>query len=68
MGVHGALVAGIPGLKSETWGTLRVFPTRCVQAFRETSFSGVMLSKLSKMLNQEDALSGPCLRGDGAEM
>jgi hypothetical protein len=32
MGVHGALVAGIPGLKSETWGTLRVFPTRCVQA------------------------------------
>ena len=32
MGVHGALVAGIPGLKSETWGTLRVFPTRRVQA------------------------------------
>jgi hypothetical protein len=39
MGVHGALVAGIPGLKRETprhagagWGTLRVFPTRCVQA------------------------------------
>ena len=30
MGVHGALVAGIPGLKSETWGTLRVFPTRRV--------------------------------------
>jgi hypothetical protein len=28
MGVHGALVAGIPGLKSETWGTHRVFPTR----------------------------------------
>jgi hypothetical protein len=25
MGVHGALVSGIPGLKSETWGTLRVF-------------------------------------------
>jgi hypothetical protein len=23
MGVHEALVAGIPGLKSETWGTLR---------------------------------------------
>src|SRR5450432_4129330 len=21
----------VPGLKSETWGTLRVFPTRCVQ-------------------------------------
>jgi hypothetical protein len=32
MGVHGALVAGIPGLKSETWGTLRVFPSRFVQA------------------------------------
>ena len=31
MGVHGGLVAGIPGLKSETWGTLRVFPTRRVQ-------------------------------------
>jgi len=35
MGVHGALVAGVPGLKSETprhagagWGTLPVFPTR----------------------------------------
>jgi hypothetical protein len=27
MGVHGALVAGIPGLKGETWGTHRVFPT-----------------------------------------
>jgi hypothetical protein len=25
---------------------------------------GVVLSKLSKLLNQEDALSGPCLRGD----
>jgi hypothetical protein len=25
-GVHGALVPGIPGLKSETWGTHRVFP------------------------------------------
>jgi hypothetical protein len=25
MGVHEALVAGIPGLKRETWGTLRVF-------------------------------------------
>jgi hypothetical protein len=25
-GVHGALASGIPGLKSETWGTLRVFP------------------------------------------
>jgi hypothetical protein len=22
------MVAGIPGLKSETWGTLRVFPTQ----------------------------------------
>jgi hypothetical protein len=32
MGVHGALVAGIPGLKSETWGTLRVFPTRRIEA------------------------------------
>jgi hypothetical protein len=32
MSAHGALVAGIPGLKSETWGTLRAFPTRCVQA------------------------------------
>jgi hypothetical protein len=36
MGVHGALVAGIPGLKSETWGTLRVFPTRRVQALNKT--------------------------------
>jgi hypothetical protein len=26
--------------------------------------SGVVLSKLSRLLNQEDALSGPCLRGD----
>jgi hypothetical protein len=26
MGVHGALVLGIPGLKNETWGTLRGFP------------------------------------------
>jgi hypothetical protein len=25
MGVHGALVAGIPGLKRETWDPLRVF-------------------------------------------
>jgi hypothetical protein len=25
---------------------------------------GVVLSKLSKLLNQEDALSAPCLRGD----
>jgi hypothetical protein len=25
-GIHEALVAGIPGLKRETWGTLRVFP------------------------------------------
>ena len=25
MGVREALVAGIPGLKRETWGTLRVF-------------------------------------------
>jgi hypothetical protein len=24
MGVHEALVSGIPGLKGETWGTLRV--------------------------------------------
>ena len=38
MGVHGALAAGIPGLKSETprhagagWGTLRVFPEQGVQ-------------------------------------
>jgi hypothetical protein len=26
-GIHEALVPGIPGLKNETWGTLRVFPT-----------------------------------------
>jgi hypothetical protein len=26
MGVHEVWVAGIPGLKSETWGTLRVIP------------------------------------------
>jgi hypothetical protein len=25
---------------------------------------GVIFSKLSKLLNQEDALSAPCLRGD----
>jgi hypothetical protein len=25
------MVAGIPGLKNETWGTLRVFPTQGVQ-------------------------------------
>ena len=25
---------------------------------------GVVLSKMSRLLNQEDALSGPCLRGD----
>src|SRR5277367_6209555 len=30
MGVHGALASGIPGLKSETWGTLRVFPLALV--------------------------------------
>ena len=30
-GVHEALVAGIPGLKSETWGTLRVFPVILVR-------------------------------------
>jgi hypothetical protein len=33
MGVHEALVPGIPGLKSETWGTLRVFPTRWVRGY-----------------------------------
>ena len=27
---------------------------------------GVAFSKLSKLLNQEDALSGPCLRDDAA--
>ena len=31
MGVHGALASGIPGLKSETWGTLRVFPLALVE-------------------------------------
>jgi hypothetical protein len=31
MGVHEALVAGIPGLKRETWGTFRVFPLILVQ-------------------------------------
>jgi hypothetical protein len=31
MGIHEALVAGIPGLKSETWGTLRVFPVILVR-------------------------------------
>jgi hypothetical protein len=30
MGVHEALVSGIPGLKNETWGTLRVFPVGLV--------------------------------------
>ena len=30
-GVHESLVAGIPGLKSETWGTLRVFPVILVR-------------------------------------
>jgi hypothetical protein len=31
MGGHEALVAGIPGLKRETWGTLRVFPVILVR-------------------------------------
>jgi hypothetical protein len=31
MGVHEALVTGIPGLKRETWGTLRVFPVILLQ-------------------------------------
>jgi hypothetical protein len=39
MGVHGALASGIPGLKSETWGTLRVFPLALVG--RENSHTGL---------------------------
>jgi hypothetical protein len=39
MGVHGASASGIPGLKSETWGTLRVFPLALVG--RENSHTGL---------------------------
>jgi hypothetical protein len=39
MGVHGALASGIPGLKSETWGTLRVFPLALVG--KENSHTGL---------------------------
>ena len=49
MGVHGALVAGIPGLKSETWGTLRVFPVSLVG--KEDLCTG-----LSPYLSRTDAL------------
>jgi hypothetical protein len=31
-GVHDALVPGIPGLKSETWGTLRVFAVGLIES------------------------------------
>jgi hypothetical protein len=41
MGVHGALASGIPGLKSETWGTLRVFPLALVG--KENSHTGLSL-------------------------
>ena len=39
MGVHGASASGIPGLKSETWGTLRVFPLALVG--KENSHTGL---------------------------
>jgi hypothetical protein len=39
MGVHGALASKIPGLKSETWGTLRVFPLALVG--KENSHTGL---------------------------
>jgi hypothetical protein len=39
MGVHGAMASGIPGLKSETWGTLRVFPLALVG--KENSHTGL---------------------------
>jgi hypothetical protein len=57
---------------------LKLAAARQAGPFSEASFSaalsmscglgpvtgGVVFSKLSKLLNQEDALSAPCLRGD----
>jgi hypothetical protein len=39
LGFPSGLVAGIPGLKRETWGTLRLLPTRTMEGASPLSFS-----------------------------
>jgi hypothetical protein len=55
-GVHEALDAGIPFLKSETWGTLSVFPVILVRPSR--SFS-IEFSPSLKSLGPIEPLSRP---------